>query len=102
MRCASSGHNITTDARILLLENFLTQWYIGTPWPMSFGPGKKKISDVVQRLDRAPCGDKDKINPQVNEMRLIVIGLEDGFDASEPNALKIGNPGKRNWTPSLV
>ena len=38
---------------------------------------KEKVSQIVQRLDKVPSGDKEKVVPQVNELHMLIEELSD-------------------------
>jgi predicted nuclease with TOPRIM domain len=38
---------------------------------------KAKVGDIVQRLDKMPSGDKEKVVPQVNELHALIEELDD-------------------------
>ncbi len=38
---------------------------------------KAKMFDVMSKIDKLPSGDKDKVLPQVGELKMIVTDLDD-------------------------
>jgi predicted nuclease with TOPRIM domain len=62
---------------------------------------KDKFSNIQQKIDAAPCEDKDQLNPQLSDMRILVEQLDDRINELRTNCPDDWSPKKQEMDTVL-